>query len=186
MATLVSRLAYRINSRTRFCEIFLMPVIAPADWEVVGSDAAWKTACFAVGDALDRWLPRKTTKTVFHGIRPFDCVSAWHPVALRSHLYRTVPGNDQGVISTQIEKVTLPDEAPRQGFLCMVLTSELGWPTVSTNTMADLRLREVTAFALQEAVHLPAPIVLSPDRVQFAILEGVCRWLSELDRVCKL
>ncbi|MBX3610753.1 MAG: hypothetical protein KF871_12735 [Hydrogenophaga sp.] len=186
MATLVSRLAYRISGRTRFGEMFLQPVIAPAACEVIETDTAWKAVSFAVGDALDRWLPSKATKTVFHGIRPFDYVSAWSPAVLRSHLYRTVPGNDQGSVTTLIEKVTLPTEAPRLGFMCMVLTSEIGWPMLSSNALADLRLREVVAFALQEAVGLPPPIVLAPGRVQFAIVDGVCRWLSELDRACKL
>jgi hypothetical protein len=186
MATLVSRLAYRINSRTRFCEMFLLPIIGPAGCEVIGSDAAWKAASFAVGDALDRWRPRMATKTVFHGVRPFDFVSAWSPAVLRSHLYRTVPGNDQGSVTSLTEESTLPDESPRLGFLCMVLTSELGWPVCSTGTLADLRLRRVVAFALQEALHQPAPIVFSPDRVQFAFVDGVCRWLSELDSVSKL
>jgi hypothetical protein len=187
MATLVSRLAYRIDSRPRFSEMFLLPMIEPAGANVIANEAAWKAASFAVGEALDSWLPKKTAKTVFNGIRPFDWVGTWRPAVLRSHLYRTMPGNDQASITTLSEDIACPDEAPRLGFLCMVLTSDRGWPTLPrANTLADKRLRDVVGFAFHDNAYSTPPTALTPDRVQFAMVDGVCLWLHELDRTCKV
>lgn len=187
MATLVSRLAYRISGRPRFSEIFLLPVIQQAGSDLIGNEANWKAASFAVGEALDRWMPAQTFKTVFNGIRPFDWVGTWRPAVLRSHLYRTMPGNDQTKVNTLTEEVLYPDEAPRLGFLCMVLSSDRSWPALpSSSTVADKRLKDVVSYALHHDEHASPPIVLTPDRVQFAMTDGVCLWLSELDRVCKV
>ena len=187
MATLVSRLAYRIDSRPRFSEMFLLPIIESANSQLIGNTDNWKAASFAVGEALDRWLPRQSLKTVFNGIRPFDWVGTWRPAVLRSHLYRTMPGNDQTKINTITEDIVYPDVAPRLGFLCMVLTSDRGWPALpAASTMADKRLKDVVGYALHHVEGAAAPIVLTPDRVQFAVTDGVCLWLTELDRTCKL
>lgn len=187
MATLVSRLAYRIDGRARFAEMFLLPVIEPAAGDVISNEKNWKAASFAIGEALDGWLPKKVTKTVFNGIRPFDWVGTWRPAVLRSHLNRTLPGNDQAKLTTITEAIDYPDSAPRLGFLCMVLTSQLGWPALpAPSTMADKRLRDVVGFALQHTQHSVPPLVLTPDRVQFAVVDGVCLWLTELDQANKI
>jgi hypothetical protein len=52
--------------------------------------------------------------------------------------------------------------------------------------MADKRLRDVVGFALHHAQHAAAPTVLTPDRVQFAMVDGVCLWLTELDQTNKI
>lgn len=187
MATLVSRLAYRVDGRARFAEMFLLPVIEPAGGDVIANERNWKAASFAIGEALDSWLPKKMTKTVFNGIRPFDWVGTWRPAVLRSHLHRTLPGNDQAKLTTITEVIDYPPEAPRLGFMCMVLTSQLGWPALpAPSTMADKRLRDVVGFALHHAQHAAAPTVLTPDRVQFAMVDGVCLWLTELDQTNKI
>ncbi len=187
MATLVSRLAYRVDGRARFAEMFLLPIIEPAGGDVISNEMNWKAASFAIGEALDGWLPKKMTKTVFNGIRPFDWVGTWRPAVIRSHLQRTLPGNDQARLTTITEEIEYPDEAPRLGFLCMVLTSQLGWPALpAPSTMADKRLRDVVGFALHHTQHSALPIVLTPDRVQFAVVDGVCLWLTELDQANKI
>jgi len=187
MATLVSRLAFRVDNRPRFSEMFLMPVIAPAGSDLIGNEKNWKAASFAVSEALDRWLPSKAFKTVFNGIRPFDWVGTWRPAVLRSHLYRTMPGNAQTKITTVAEDIDYPPEAPRLGFVCMVLTSDRGWPSLpEASTMADKRLQDIVGYALHHVEHAAMPTILTPDRVQFSITDGVCRWLRELDQAVKV
>ena len=187
MATLVSRLAFRVDNRPRFSEMFLMPVIAPAGSDLIGNATNWKSASFAVSEALDRWLPTKAFKTVFNGIRPFDWVGTWRPAVLRSHLYRTMPGNAQAKIATVAEDIDYPPEAPRLGFVCMVLTSDRGWPALpDPSTLSDKRLQDVVGYALHHVEDADMPTILTPDRVQFAITDGVCRWLSELDQSVKV
>jgi len=182
LATLVSRMAYRVGERVRFNEMFLLPVIQPAGNTLIGNDGLWKQASFAISEALDTWLGKRTFKTVFNGVRPFDWVSTWRTGIIRSHLMRTVPGAHPEKISAMVEDIVLPRNAPQLGFICMVLTSEHGWPQLpATNTMRDERLKKVVGFALDEGnTTSPRPIVLTPDRVQFALPDAVGVWLLQL------
>jgi len=114
-------------------------------------------------------------------------VGTWRPAVLRSHLYRTMPGNAQAKITTVAEDIDYPPEAPRLGFVCMVLTSDRGWPALpDPSTMSDKRLQDVVGYALHHVEDADMPTILTPDRVQFSITDGVCRWLRELDQSVKV
>lgn len=180
MATLVSRLAYRVGGRVRFNEMFLMPLIQPAGTDIIGNTTLWKQSSHAISESLDIWLGRDTYKTVFNGVRPFDWVGTWRPHIIRTHLMRTVPGARPEKIASMTEDIDCPDNAPRLGFICMVLTSELGWPSLpQASTQRDDRLKKVVGHALNTGP-ASSPIVLAPDRVQFAVPDGVNLWLMRL------
>jgi hypothetical protein len=44
----------------------------------------------------------------------------------------------------------------------------------------------VVGYALHHVEDADMPTVLTPDRVQFSITDGVCRWLRELDQSVKV
>lgn len=181
LATQIARLAYLISNKPRFSEMFLVPVIDAQSARVVEDDAAWKQASYCIGEALDSWLPPKVRKTVFAGIRPYDWVGTWRPAVLRSHLHSTIPGGGVNKATFLTETIALPNEAPRLGFVCMVLTSERGWPQLpAANTLRDNRFKAVVAMALQPAEPAECPTVLPPDRMQFAVADGLCLWLHML------
>lgn len=181
LATQIARLAYLVGGKPRFSEMFLVPVIDTQSGRVVDNEAAWKHASYCIGEALDSWLPSKVRKTVFGGIRPYDWVGTWRPGILRSHLHSTVPG---GVVKTATfltETIDLPDDAPRLGFVCMVLTADRGWPQLpAADTLRDNRFKAVVGMALQPGERAEAPTVLAPDRMQFAVADGLCLWLHML------
>jgi hypothetical protein len=180
-ATQVARLTYLVRGSPRFSEIFLVPVIDSASARVMYNDVAWKHASRCIGEALESWLAPKLRKTVFAGIRPYDWVGTWRPAILRSHLHSTVPGS--GITQTTFftEAIELPDKAPRLGFICMVLTSERGWPELpQAGTLRDNRLTAVVGMALQPRAGADSPTVLAPDRLQFAVTDGLCLWLQML------
>ena len=178
LATQIARLAYLVGSKPRFSEMFLVPVIEAPTGRVVDDAAAWKHASYCVGEALDSWLPPKVRKTVFAGIRPYDWVGTWRPAILRSHLHSTVPGDLVKTATFLTETIDLPDDAPRLGFLCMVLTAERGWPQLpAADTLRDNRFKAVAGMALQPGEQAEAPTVLTPDRMQFAVADGLCLWL---------
>jgi hypothetical protein len=180
MATLISRLAYRLGRKVRFNEMFLMPIIQMAGSDVISNESLWKQSSYAISESLDIWLGRDTYKTIFNGIRPFDWVGTWRPHIIRTHLMRTVPGSQIEKVASITENIDCPDDAPRLGFLCMVLTSERGWPGLpQTNSQRDERLKTVVSHVLSTGPD-SAPIVLAPDRVQFAVTDGVNLWLMSL------
>lgn len=183
VATRLSRLAFRIDNKSRYSELFLMPLIDHAGCVVDNADA-WKKASHTIGEALDQWLPAKSSKIIFNGVRPFDWVGTWQSKIIRSHLHRAVPGYEQVRLTTVAEKILLPEHAPRLGFVSMVLTSQLGWLSMGqATTLRDKRLRDVVRFSLQGEDDTPPCTVLAPDRVQFAVTDGVCVWLNELNEV---
>lgn len=63
----------------------------------------------------------------------------------------------------------------------MALTNDRGWPQLAeVNTLRDNRFKTVVSHALIEDIALP-PTVLTPDRVQFAVTDGLCLWLHLLN-----
>lgn len=181
LATQIARLAYLVRGKPRFSEMFLVPVIDAPNGRVVDSDGAWKHASFCIGEALNSWLPPRVRKTVFAGVRPFDWVGTWRPTILRSHLHSTVPGSVVKEATFLTETIDLPDDAPRLGFICMVLTGERGWPQLpAADTLRDNRFKAVVGMALQPSERADCPTVLAPDRMQFAVADGLCLWLHML------
>lgn len=178
LATQIARLAYLVGGKPRFSEMFLVPVIDGPSGRVVDDTAAWKQATYCIGEALDSWLPSKVRKTVFDGIRPYDWVGTWRPAILRSHLHSTVPGGTVKQASFLSENIELPDEAPKLSFICMVLTAERGWPQLpAADTLRDNRFKAVVGMALQPRERAEPATVLAPDRMQFAVADGLCLWL---------
>jgi len=180
MATMVSRLAYRVGDKVRFNEMFLLPLIQPGGADIIGNASLWNQSSHAISESLDVWLGRGMYKTVFNGVRPFDWVGTWRPNIIRSHLMRTVPGMHPEKITSVTEEIVCPDDAPRLGIICMVLTSERGWPRLpQASTLRDERLKKVVSHALSDRP-ASSPIVLPPDRVQFAVPDAVNLWLMSL------
>lgn len=181
LATQIARLAYVVGGKPRFSEMFLVPVIDLPTGRVVEDEGAWKHASYCIGEALDSWLPAKVRKTVFAGVRPYDWVGTWRPAVLRSHLHSTVPGGSVKQTTFLTETIELPADAPRLGFICMVLTAERGWPQLpEADTLRDNRFKAVVGMALQPAERSDCPTVLAPDRMQFAVADGLCLWLHML------
>lgn len=181
LATQIARLAYLVGGKPRFSEMFLVPVIDAPSGRVVDNEAAWKYASYCIGEALDGWLAPKVRKTVFGGIRPYDWVGTWRPAILRSHLHSTIPGGSVKQASFLTETIDLPDEAPRLGFICMVLTGERGWPQLpAADSLRDNRFKAVVGMALQPSERADCPTVLAPDRMQFAVADGLRLWLHML------
>jgi hypothetical protein len=174
----VARLAYKVGDHTRFSEMFLVPIIEYAGTQVLDEDVVWRAADHCIGEALNIWLAPKTRKTVFAGIRPYDWIGTWRPGVLQCHLHSTVPGRQQKQVQFLTETIDCPAEAPRLGFICMVLTGERGWPQLPpADTLRDNRFKSVLSFALQKRDGAAGPMVLTPDRVQFAVTDGLCLWL---------
>lgn len=181
LATQIARLAYKVSGKPRFSEMFLVPVIDAPSGRVVDNEGAWKHASYCIGEAIDSWLPPKVRKTVFAGIRPYDWVGTWRPAILRSHLHSTVPGGVVKQATFLTKTIALPDAAPRLGFICMVLTDERGWPQLpAADTLRDNRFKTVVGMALQPGERADCPAVLAPDRMQFAVADGLCLWLHML------
>lgn len=179
LATQVCRLAYRVADRARFSEMFLVPVIQAPGSALLQNPQAWRQADYCIGEAIDSWLPARTRKTVFAGIRPYEWIGTWRPAVVQRHLTSTVPGADRGKVSFLTEKLDLPLEASRLGFISMVLTSEMGWPQLpAADTLRDNRFKKVVAGALQDTP--AAPTVLAPDHMQYAVADGLCLWLRHL------
>jgi hypothetical protein len=182
LATQIARLAYVVQNRPRFSEIFLVPVLEMERGAQIGNSKLWRQADLCLGEALDIWLPPKTRKTVFADIRPYDWVGTWRPGILRSHLTSAVPGVRGPKLRFVTEEIECPQEAPRLGFVCIVLTQDRGWPQLPpADTIRDNRFKQVVSYALQGPAGQAAPTVLTPDRVQFAVADGLCLWLHLLN-----
>lgn len=182
LATQVARLAYVVGDRSRFSEMFLVPVIESAGTRLLEEDKLWRQADQCVGEALDSWLPARTRKTVFAGIRPYDWIGTWRPGVLRCHLHSTVPGGLNKKVTFLTETIDCPEDTPLLGFICMVLTSERGWPQLpAADTLRDNRFKSVVAYALQSHPKSTPPTVLAPDRMQFSVTDGLCMWLHLLN-----
>ncbi len=180
LATQVARLAYLVGGRPRFSELFLVPIIEPAGMRLLQAEEVWRQADICINEALQSWLPPKSRKTVFAGIQPYDWIGGWRPNILRCHLQSTIPGQ-QLTVTFLTETIDCPVEAPRLGFICMVVTSERGWPRVpDVDTLRDTRFKSVVSYALQGSPSSPQPTVLPPDRLQYAVADGLALWLHQL------
>ena len=63
----------------------------------------------------------------------------------------------------------------------MVVTSERGWPRMpEVDTLRDTRFKSVVSYALQGGPGSPQSTVLPPDRLQYAVADGLALWLHEL------
>lgn len=177
----IARIGYTLRERVHFAEMFAIPVIEQQGARVLGDDMAWKHARHCISEALDGWLPCKARKTVFSGLRTYDWVSGWRFSVLRSHLLSVVPGSGVKTSTFLSEDSELPQEAPRLGFVLMVLTSNRGWPQLpAANSLRDNRLKTVVSYALQASRAGAAPVILPPDRLQYSMADGLCLWLSML------
>lgn len=178
LADQVARIAYAIGDRYRFSEMFLIPVIEAPGTAVLEEDALWRSADHCISEALNIWLAPKTRKTVFARVRPYDWIGTWRPGVLRCHLQSTVPGVKVKQVQFLTETIDCPEEAPRLGFICMVLTSERGWPQLpAADTLRDNRFKSVVSFALQKREGDAGPTILTPDRMQYSVTDGLCLWL---------
>jgi len=187
LATQVARLAYQVADRVRFSELFLVPVISTGGANLFDDAGPWRQASFCIGEALDGWLPPRTRKTVFAGIRPYDWIGTWRPSVLRRHLNSTMPGSNVKQVQFLSETIQCPDQAPKLGFISMVLTSERGWPQLpAADSLRDNRFKAVVGYALQAAEKVEPPTVLTPDHMQFAVTDGLCLWLRMLHQGCPI
>lgn len=181
VAQQVARLAYQVGDRPRFSELYLVPIIEAPGTQLLNDAAIWRQADICVNEALQSWLPAKTRKTVFAGIQPYDWIGGWQPGILRCHLHSTIPGQ-QLKVSFLTETIDCPPEAPRLGFICIVVTNDAGWlRTPAVDVVRDNRFKAVVSYALQPGPQSPPPLVLTPDRLQFAVADGIALWLQQLD-----
>lgn len=183
LATMVSRLAYVSSNQRVYCEVFMMPVIQFGSHQVTQQKKVWMDAKESIAEAIHRWLPKESVATIFEGVLPMDWVTTWTPAVLRSHLKRLVPGSNVSKVQFLTETIDLPEEAPRLGFLTMACARRDLWPEVPCADGArDARLKSVIKFSLQtgaEDFERPT-VVMTPERVQFAVTDGIVQWLSML------
>lgn len=188
LTSLVSRLAYEHHERTVFCELFMLPVITMQGCHVIDNAQVWKGVRNQVREALGSWFNDDGRTTLFDDIAPMDWVTTWRPGVLRAHLERLIPGCGKVRASFTTEQVSLPDVAPRLGFVVIGRSTHKGWRDLpSSNGLMDKRLKDVIKYCLQiqgsasSSRMESAPIVLAPERIQFAITDGVSLWLSKLN-----
>lgn len=187
LASMVSRMAYQHAGKNMYCELFMMPVIAPPGCKIVNSADVWKAVRSTANEALVQWFRKDVALTIFDGIMPMDWITTWRPKIIRDHLNRLLPGNERLKAEFLTENIDLPDDAPRLGFVAIACSSRNGWPDIpDANTLRDKRLMDVILRALQISAptegHAMAPIpkVLAPERLQFAITDGISSWLMQL------
>lgn len=187
LAERVSRMAFNKNGVNAYCELFMMPVIVPASLKVFETTEPWKASREQIKKSLEAWFPQKARFTVFSNLVPMDWVTTWTPAVLRAHLQQLIPGYQKAPVTFQTAQIQLPESAPRLGFVVIGLTSLRSWPELgAVDALADRRLKETVKFTLQLAAgnHLgadaPAPTVYTPERVQFAVTDGICQWLLQL------
>lgn len=183
LATLVPRLAYKLDGKHRYSEFLAIPVIEVPGSDVMNNTQLWGMAVQTICSALDVWVPGGIYKTVFNEIRSYDSVGTWRPEVTREHLTRILPGANGEKLTLLSQPIQLPEGAPRLGFICFVATSERGWPALPpANAQQDQRFKEVVSFALVARNPDHAPIVLTPDRMQYAVPDGLCLWLMEMHK----
>lgn len=188
LTSLVSRLAYVHHGRNVFCELVMLPVITMQGCDVIDNAQVWNGVRNQVREALGNWFNDDGRITLFDGIAPMDWVTTWRPGVLRAQLERLIPGCGKVRASFTTEQVSLPDEAPRLGFVVVGRSTHRGWRDLpSSNGLMDKRLKDVIKYCLQiqastSSSHMgTAPIVLAPERIQFAITDGISLWLSKLN-----
>lgn len=178
LATLVARMVHRNGRTSTFTELFLIPVIAQEN-ALLNLDL-WHQASGVIGDAVEVWKPKNTTKSIFNGIRLYDWVGTWSPEVIRKHLHSSIPGEVGTELRVLTQQIDVPKYVPKLGFILCTLSSKSGWPRLEQIPAAtDERLKSVVSFGLEDD-QSPAPVVLSPGRAQFSIPEGLCKWLEIL------
>ena len=188
LTSMVSRLAYAHQDRAVFCELFMMPVITMQGCNVINNTHVWKGVRNQVREALGSWFNDDGRTTLFDDIAPMDWVTTWRPGVLRAHLERLIPSTGKVRASFETEQIALPDGAPRLGFVVIGRSTHKGWRELpGSNGLMDKRLKDVVKYCLQiqgetpSRFIAPAPIVLVPERIQFAITDGISLWLSKLN-----
>lgn len=183
LATLAPRLAYKLDGKPRCSEFLVIPLVEAPGTHVIGNAPLWSTAVQTICDALDVWVPKGIYKTVFNDIRPYDWVGVWRPHVTRSHLMRILPGANGDKLTMLTRPVVLPANAPRLGFICMVLTAEISWPEMpAVDSLRDQRFQKVVSYALADRSCINPPEISAPNRMQFAIPDGICLWLQALNK----
>lgn len=195
----ISRLNYKHRNVDVFCELFMMPVIVSCNCELINAPQIWRSARETIKTALNNWFGKKTRLVIFEGILPMDWITTWHPRVIRQHLNRLVPESERQASEFVATEVELPDSAPRLGFVLIACQRQKSWPEIpELNSLMDKRLKDVIRFAMQMAASpnepvyanmqqpsaqnfADAPIVLTPERVQFAITDGIALWLMKLN-----
>lgn len=188
LTSMVSRQAYVYQERPVFCELFMMPVITMQGCDVINNPQVWKGVRNQVREALGSWFNDDGRTTLFDDITPMDWVTTWRPGVLRAHLERLMPGSSKVRASFTTEQISLPDMAPRLGFVVIGRSTHRAWRDLpASNGLMDKRLKDVVKYCLQiqaqtpSSYMAPAPIVLLPERIQFAVTDGVALWLNKLN-----
>lgn len=188
LVSMVGRLAYVHQEKPVFCELFMMPVITMQGCNVIDNTHVWKCVRNQVREALGSWFNDDGRTTLFDDIAPMDWITTWRPGVLRAHLERLIPGVGKVRATFPTEQISLPDDAPRLGFVVIGRSTHKGWRELpNANGLMDKRLKDIVKYCLQIQAptpfnHMaPAPVVLAPERIQFAITDGISLWLSKLN-----
>jgi len=185
LADRIPRLIYNHRGQVHLSELFLVPVLATgAAAQLFADKGAWRSAANCIEDTCRSWFGRTPARLkLFPYVRPYDWLGTWRPSVLRSHLLATVPGQQLPRADFLTEVIDLPEAAPRLGFLALVLTTRAGWLNLpEVDATQDARFKLVVSSALQAQAEHPLT-TLTPERVQFAVSDGLCRWLQELHAV---
>jgi hypothetical protein len=189
LADRVPRLVYSHRGQAHLSEMFLVPVLASGDAERLFSDqATWRSAAHCIEDTSRSWFGRTPARIkLFPFVRPYDWLGTWKPSVLRAHLLATVPGQKLPSAEFVTEVIDLPAGAPRLGFLAMVATTADAWLTLpDVDGQHDARFKAVVSSALHHSRNDQPPQTLTPERVQYAITDGLCRWLQELHAAVRI
>lgn len=184
LADKMPRVIYRQAGKVRLSELFMVPILTGSDAPGLFSDErAWSEAANCVMDAVESWFgPTRANVTMFPRIRPYDWLGTWKPHVLRKHLAATMPG-DLGRTRTEFvtQAIDLPEHAPRLGFVTLVATTGKAWVELpAPNALVDERFKLVVSSILHRSPRTCAPMVLTPERVQYAVTDGLCLWLQQL------
>ncbi len=187
LAEKVSRMAYSHGGRSIYCELFMLPVIA-LDGTPLLPSSEWGDVNQAVNEAIEKWFSRDSKVVLFSGVTPYDWVSTWTPKVLRAHLMRLLPKAEKTErIVFYSEDIALPTNAPRLGFITVACSTHRQWPSIpEADSGKDERLKSVIKLAIQIAdksqdpLSRPPSVVCTPERVRFAVADGICNWLNHL------
>jgi len=187
LANMVSRMAYEHRGVDVYSEVFMMPIVAEPGCKIMDMDGAWKIAAARIKQSLGEWFPKGTRVNIFNGIQPMDWVTSWTPSVMRNHLLAMRPGQPRDKTEFVTETITLPDEAPTLGFVVIGLSQPRDWPELpEVDSVRDARFKNVIKHSLQLSmpdVHgrmAAPPAILTPERVQYAVTDGISLWLHRL------
>jgi hypothetical protein len=165
----------------------MVPIITAHDCNVIGNQSAWAGVRNQVRDSIGSWFNDAARMTLFDDIAPMDWVTTWPPGVLRAHLERLSPYARKTKVVFETQDIALPPSAPRLGFIVIGRSTEKGWRDLPTaNSLMDQRFKEIVKYCFQiqapsaPGQMAPVPTVLTPERVQFAVTDGISLWLSKL------